>query len=115
MRRMNELLLWKSVKYEHVYLHAHYSVTGAITLIIKNMDWHNCCRPHFSLGKRTPDEIYAVILPKVKRERENQKGSHLKTLDYCTDQGGDFLLKGLALLNTCLSYRQINQEYSCGN
>ncbi len=58
--------LWKSVKYERVYLHAYDSVTEARTSIIQYMDWYNRCRPHSSLAKRTPDEAYAVMLPTVK-------------------------------------------------
>lgn len=58
--------LWKSVKYERVYLHAYDSVTEARTSIQHYLDWYNRFRPHSSLGKRTPDEAYAVMLPTVK-------------------------------------------------
>jgi putative transposase len=59
--------LWKSVKYERVYLHAYESVTEARRSILQYMDWYNRARPHSSLGKKTPDEAYAVMLPTVKR------------------------------------------------
>lgn len=55
--------LWKSVKYERVYLHAYDSVTEARTSIQHHLDWYNRFRPHSSLGKQTPDEAYAVMLP----------------------------------------------------
>jgi putative transposase len=58
--------LWKSVKYERVYLHAYDSVTEARQSIMQYMDWYNRSRPHSSLGKKTPDEAYAVMLPTVK-------------------------------------------------
>ena len=58
--------LWKSVKYERVYLHAYDSVTEARTSVMQYMDWYNRSRPHSSLGRKTPDEAYAVILPTVK-------------------------------------------------
>jgi putative transposase len=58
--------LWKSVKYERVYLYAYDSVTEAGQSIMQYMDWYNRSRPHSSLGKRTPDEAYAVMLPTVK-------------------------------------------------
>lgn len=58
--------LWKSVKYERVYLHAYDSVTIARTSIMQYMDWYNQARPHSSLAKKTPDEAYAVMLPTVK-------------------------------------------------
>lgn len=58
--------LWKSVKYERVYLHAYDSVTQARTSIMGYMEWYNRARPHSSLGKKTPDEAYTVMLPAVR-------------------------------------------------
>jgi putative transposase len=58
--------LWKSVKYERVYLHAYDSVTEAKKSIMQYMDWYNRSRPHSSLGKNIPDEAYTVMLPMVK-------------------------------------------------
>jgi len=55
--------LWKSVKYERVYLHAYDSVIEARQSIMQYMDWYNQSRPHSSLDKQTPDEAYAVMLP----------------------------------------------------
>ena len=55
--------LWKSVKYERVYLYAYDSVTEARTSITQYLGWYNQSRPHSSLGKQTPDEAYAVMLP----------------------------------------------------
>ena len=55
--------LWKSVKYERVYLHAYDSVTEARQSIMQYLDWYNQSRPHSSLGKQTPDEAYTVMLP----------------------------------------------------
>ena len=57
--------LWKSVKYERVYLHAYDSIAEARVSIMQYMDWYNRSRPHSSLGKKTPDEAYAVMLPTV--------------------------------------------------
>ena len=58
--------LWKSVKYERVYLYAYDSVTEAKTSIMQYLDWYNRSRPHSRLEKKTPDEAYAVMLPTVK-------------------------------------------------
>ena len=55
--------LWKSVKYERVYLYAYDSVAEARASITQYMDWDNQSRPHSSLDKHTPDEAYAVMLP----------------------------------------------------
>ena len=55
--------LWKSVKYERVYVYAYDSGTEARQSIMQYMDWYNHSRPHSSLGKHTPDAAYAVMLP----------------------------------------------------
>ena len=55
--------LWKSVKYEQVYLHAYDSVTEARQSIMQYLDWYNRARPQSSLDRHTPDEAYAVMLP----------------------------------------------------
>lgn len=59
--------LWKSVKYERVYLHAYDSVTEARASIMQYLDWYNSSRPHSQLERRTPDEAYAVMLPTVEQ------------------------------------------------
>jgi putative transposase len=50
--------LWRSVKYEEVYLHAYDSVAEARSSIGRYMSFYNGRRPHQSLDQRTPDEIY---------------------------------------------------------
>ena len=55
--------LWKTVKYEHVYLHAYESVSEARTKITTYLDFYNRRRPHSSLDGRTPDTVYFDSLP----------------------------------------------------
>lgn len=50
--------LWKSVKYEEVYLHAYNSVTDARQAMKRYFGFYNCQRPHSSLDGRTPDRAY---------------------------------------------------------
>lgn len=50
--------LWRSVKYEEVYLHAYASVPEARSGIGRYFRFYNAVRPHSSLGCRTPDQIY---------------------------------------------------------
>jgi putative transposase len=50
--------LWRSVKYEEVYLHAYDSVSTARDGIGRYLDLYNRRRPHSSLDGRTPDEAY---------------------------------------------------------
>ncbi|PYE85251.1 putative transposase [Phyllobacterium leguminum] len=55
--------LWRSVKYEEVYLKAYDSVREARASIAKYPDFYNQKRPHSSLDGRTPDEAYFTPLP----------------------------------------------------
>ena len=50
--------LWKSIKYEEVYLHAYDSVTAARAGIARYVAFYNTRRPHQSLDGQTPDTIY---------------------------------------------------------
>jgi putative transposase len=50
--------LWRSVKYEEVYLHAYESVAAARAGIASYLDFFNTKRPHSSLGGHTPDTAY---------------------------------------------------------
>ena len=50
--------LWKSVKYEEVYLHAYDSVGAARAGIGRYLDFYNRRRPHSSLDDQTPDQAY---------------------------------------------------------
>jgi len=50
--------LWRSVKYEEVYLKAYDSVSQARTSIGRYLDFYNRKRPHSSLDARTPDRAY---------------------------------------------------------
>jgi putative transposase len=56
---------WKSIKYEHVYLHAYESVQEARTKIGGYIDFYNSRRPHSSLKALTPDQVYFNRLPEA--------------------------------------------------
>lgn len=55
--------LWRSVKYEEVYLRAYDSVSQARASIGRHFDFYNRKRPHSSLDARTPDCAYFERLP----------------------------------------------------
>jgi putative transposase len=57
--------LWRSVKYEEVYLRAYDSVGEARASIGRYLDFYNRKRPHSSLDARTPDRAYFDHLPQV--------------------------------------------------
>jgi putative transposase len=50
--------IWKSVKYEHVYLHAYENVAEARQQLSGYFNLYNTERPHSSLDGRTPDMTY---------------------------------------------------------
>jgi putative transposase len=50
--------LWRSVKYEEVYLRAYETVAEARRLIGRYLNFFNTKRPHSSLGARAPDDAY---------------------------------------------------------
>jgi putative transposase len=55
--------IWKSVKYEEVYLKAYASVGEARTSIGRYLGFYDRERPHSSLDRRTPDEACFDHLP----------------------------------------------------
>jgi putative transposase len=50
--------LWRSLKYEEVYLRAYDSVGEARRSIGRYFDFYNGKRPHSSLDRKTPDQAY---------------------------------------------------------
>jgi putative transposase len=50
--------LWKTVKYEEVYLHAYASVAEAHQGLSRYFTFYNGARPHTALDGRTPDMVY---------------------------------------------------------
>lgn len=58
--------LWKSVKYEEVYLRAYASVSEAKAGLARYFVFYNTRRPHSSLDRLTPDQFYFNSLPQPK-------------------------------------------------
>lgn len=50
--------LWRTVKYEEVYLHEYSDGHELIRSLHRYFDYYNNHRPHSSLGYRTPAEVY---------------------------------------------------------
>jgi putative transposase len=57
--------LWKTVKYQEVYLKAYESISDARKELTKFFDRYNVRRPHQGLHDMTPDEVYWTTLPKM--------------------------------------------------
>ena len=50
--------LWRTIKYEQVYLHAYISMHDAKMHLKTYLEFYNSIRPHQSLDERTPDAVY---------------------------------------------------------
>jgi putative transposase len=57
--------LWKSVKYEEVYLKAYDSVTAAKAGLGDYLRFYNTRRPHQALDGESPDTVYFANLPQA--------------------------------------------------
>ncbi len=57
--------IWRSIKYEEVYLHAYQTVSEARQSIGRYIDFYNTTRPHSSLKAQTPDQVYFNRLPET--------------------------------------------------
>jgi putative transposase len=63
--------LWRTVKYEEVYLHSYVTVSEAREALAAYFHFYNTERLHQSLGYRTPEEVYFD-------ERRRQQSSESK-------------------------------------
>ena len=59
--------LWKSIKYEEVYLRSYDTVSQARDGIGRYLNFYNAHRPHSSLDAMTPDEYYYRHLPALQQ------------------------------------------------
>ncbi len=55
--------LWRSIKYEEVYLHAYETVSAAQQGLERYVTFYNQTRPHRALDGHTPDGVYFDNLP----------------------------------------------------
>ena len=55
--------IWRTIKYEEVYLRAYDSVHDARTSLGKYIEFYNQTRPHSSLKGKTPNQVHLNRLP----------------------------------------------------
>lgn len=53
--------LWRSVKYEEVYLKEYVSIEQAHAALAAYFRFYNDCRPHQALGYRTPQQVHFTL------------------------------------------------------
>lgn len=57
--------LWRTIKYEEVYLRAYETVSQARASLGRYMNFYNCGRPHSRLARMTPEQVYCNQLPQA--------------------------------------------------
>jgi putative transposase len=57
--------IWRTIKYEEVYLRAYDSVHDARTSLGKYIEFYNHTRPHSSLKGKTPNQVHNNRLPEA--------------------------------------------------
>jgi putative transposase len=76
--------LWRSVKYEEVYLRAYDSASEARASIGRYLDFYNSRRPHSSLDGVTPDQAYFNPLH-LRLAAYSRQRLHLATRKICSN------------------------------
>jgi putative transposase len=74
--------LWRSIKYEAVYLHSFDDMHTAKNGLAHYINFYNAKRPHQSLNYQTPDEVYfdtinKKLLPLPQQDMYTAKGGEL--------------------------------------
>src|SRR3954470_22946787 len=82
--------LWRSVKYEEVYLRAYDTVAEARASIGRYLSFYNTRRPHSSLDRRTPDRAYFTRLPQIAAAWTRQR-LPLSSRKNCSDRPSQLL------------------------
>lgn len=54
--------LWRSLKYEEVYVHAYDTISAAQQRLERYLTFYNQTRPHQALKGQTPDQVYNAHL-----------------------------------------------------
>jgi transposase InsO family protein len=68
--------LWRSVKYEEVYLRAYDSVGEARASIGRYLNFYNVRRPHSSLDGMTPDQAYFTRCPSARQPNPGRRSTY---------------------------------------
>jgi len=86
--------LWRSVKYEEIYLHAYDTPREVKAALTRYFSFYNARRPHQSLEYRTPDEIYFETDQMKKRRRKMKHWLSQRALNASTRKQGSMGPRG---------------------
>ncbi len=78
--------LWRTIKYEEVYLRAYDSVSEARASIGRYIAFYNAGRPHSSLDRQTPDEAYFNSLQPIPAAASPRRKSTYPNPGTCSDK-----------------------------
>ena len=68
--------LWRSIKYEEIYLREHATVRALEQGVARWMEQYNTWRPHQALGNSTPEQVYRPApLPTASKSRRTQQAA----------------------------------------
>ena len=67
--------LWRSIKYEEIYLREHATVAGLEQGVARWLKHYNTWRPHQALENRTPAEVYRPKLASPTKTKELKKAA----------------------------------------
>ena len=76
--------LWRTIKYEEVYLRAYETVSEARASLGRYIDFYNRRRPHSSLDRQTPDQVYFNAVPLLVAAQTRQ-AFHLSKRENCSN------------------------------
>ena len=68
--------LWRSVKYEEVYLKAYDTVSDARTWIGRYLGFYNSRRPHSSLDRQTPDNLTSPGFRTTRQPEQDRRSTY---------------------------------------
>ena len=87
--------LWRTVKYEEVYLHEYDSPRAARKGLSGYFEFYNQARLHQSLGYRTPAEVYFDTT--LQRQEQKEVFTPQKYFVHCLDKGVHYKVSGASL------------------
>ncbi len=77
--------LWRTVKYEEVYLKAYSNGREAKAGLDVYFSFYNNQRPHQALGYRTPAEVHSTASDEPSKEVDGHRTVHRQTLEIRRD------------------------------
>ena len=80
--------LWRTIKYEEVYLKAYESVSQARASLERYIAFYNTGRPHSRLDRQTPDQVYFKQLASIQGQLNQARQESTYTMDSTVQRTG---------------------------